>query len=316
MNELIRFEDKKALKSFSSTFNARRPDKLLKFNAELAHFESQIAAGRDDDPKKDLTKCTQESYQMCMLESANLGLSWNKSLGYCYAIKYGDTCTLTIGYRGLVHLCMKSGVLKSIQGEVVCQNDPVFDQWDDEKGAHFKHVKARENRGKITHSYCLAKFTNGDHHLEVIEAADLEKIKNAAKTKMIWNIWLIPMSIKAAIRRGWKFWPKDDGGRIEMAMDAMDKTEPMDFGNLAPVDEEPQYITVNEDQRLELHALVHDAYSAKDDSNPTKKADDWMKLLCQAMGIRELKQLPADRFDEAVNRIQERLNKIAEKETT
>lgn len=314
--ELVRFENPKAQKSFMGTYNSRRPDKLLKFKAELAHFESQIASGRDNDPSKDLTKCTQESYQMCMLESAGLGLSWNKRLGHCYAVRYGNQCTLSIGYQGLTHLCMKAGILKSIQGEVVCENDLAFEHWVDEKGAHIKHIITRGNRGRITHSYCIAHFHNGGYHIGVIEAEDLTKIRNAAKTKFVWDNWPIPMSIKSAIRRDWKFWPKDDGGRIEMAMDAMDKTEPMDFGDLAPVEEEPQYITITDEQGFELHALVHDFYSGKEDPRANDKANSWIKNLCEAMGIRELKQLPADRFDEAVNKIKERLNKITEKETS
>ncbi len=303
MNELVAFENPRAQKSFVSTFNARRPDKLLKFNAELAHFQSQIASSTD----KDLVKCTQDSFQMALLESASLGLSWNKRLGHCYPVRYKNTCTLHIGYQGLTHLCMKSGVLKSIQGEVVCKNDPVFDNWVDEKGEHINHKKARTNRGAITHAYCIAHFNNGGYHIEVIEGEDLAKIQKAAKTNFVWAQWIIPMSIKAAIRRAWKFWPKDDGGRIEAAMDAMDKSEPMDFGQRESVEEDLQYLTITEDDELTLHALVHDAKADLGEPQATLVADKWMRLICDKFGIRELKQMPADRFDEAKNTLTTRL---------
>ena len=233
MNELVKFQDKKSQKSFVSMFNARRPDKLLKFNSELAHFENQIRTSQDDE----ILTCTQQSFQMCLLESASLGLSWNKRLGHCYPIRYKNVCTLSIGYQGLTHLCMKSGILKSIQGEVVCENDLSFRHWVDDQGPHIQHEMCRGKRGNISHAYCIAHFQNGSYHIEVMEAEDLDKVRKASKTQFVWSKWLIPMSIKAVIRRAWKFWPKDDGGRIEMAMDAMDKTEPMDFGNPAPVDE-------------------------------------------------------------------------------
>lgn len=305
--ELIQFEPK-ARKSFVSTWNARRPDKLLKFNAEMQHFENQVATSQD----KELTKCTEQSFQMVLLEAAHLGLSWNKRLAHCYPIRYGNVCTLAVGYQGLTHLVMKAGTIKSIQPELVCKNDPVFEVSVDETGVHIKHQINRGVRGEITHAYSIAHFANGEHHVEIMDRQDLDKCRAAAKTKTIWDKWLGPQCMKSVIRRQWKFLPKDDGGQIEAAMDIMDKTEPMDFDKVEPVAEEPQYITINKEQELTLHSTVNDFFESQGHPSAAKKADEWMKLLAQSMGIKKLEHLPADRFDDATTLVSDRIRKVSE----
>lgn len=300
---LVEFDNKKA---FVGMYNARRPDKMLKFGAELAHFENQVLTSLD----KELPGCTQISFQNTLLEAVSLGLTWNKRMGQCYPIRYGNSCTLSVGYQGLTHLVMKAGTLKSVQPVLVCKNDPVFDTWIDENGVHIKHKIARTERGPITHAYCIARYTNGGYHIEIMEWFELEKVRACAKTRMIWDKWLGPQCMKSVIRRAWKHWPKDDGGVIETAMDLMNKIEPVDFGPPDLVEEEPQYITITEDQDSSLHAMVNDHYEELNDPSPTTIADKWMGMLCQAMGITKLSQLPADRYDDAVLKIQQRLEKV------
>jgi phage RecT family recombinase len=300
MKELVKFENQK---SFVGKFNGTRPDKHLKFASELAHFEGQIKSSQD----KALINCTHDSFQTCLLEAATLGLSWNKRMGYAYPVRYGQQCTLMIGYQGLTHLVNKAGTIKSVQAEVVCENDPIFEHWVDEKGSHIKHQISRSKRGKVTHAYCIAHYKNGGYHIEVMGEDDLAKVQKAAKTQYVWNAWIGEMSKKSVIRRAWKHWPKDEGGIIESAITAMDKTEPMNFSE-APVEQAPQYITITDDQEMELHSLVADHYHEETDAG--KIASKWMEMLCEAMGIKTLTQMPADRFDDAVEKINLRLSKV------
>lgn len=303
--ELIHFENKR---SFIGMFNGRRPDKLLKFNAELAHFEAQVMSS----PDKELIKCTQESFQVALLESATLGLSWNKRMGHCYPIRYGNTCTLSVGYQGLTHLVTKAGTLKSIQPEVVCENDPVFESSVDEHGVHIKHQMARTNRGRITHAYCIAHYINGGYHVEIMGIDSLNKCQEAAKTQFVWKQWYDQMCMKSVIRRAWKHWPKDDGGVIEAAIDIMDKSEPMDFSNTTPVDVEPQYIVVSEEQCLTLHTTLNDFFVEMKRDGPSKLASKQLRLLAEAMGFRKIEDLPADQYDSAVAKIEKWMAAVEE----
>lgn len=79
-------------------------------------------------------------------------------------------------------------------------------------------------------------------------------------------------------------------------------------------DPEPQYVTITKDQAFELHALVHDAYVEKGEPAATNTAQHWMNQLCGTMKLKKLEHIPADLFEEAKTRIEERLKKVLERE--
>jgi len=192
----------------------------------------------------------------------------------------------------------------------VCEND-LFEQTVDERGVHIKHTIARSNRGAITHAYCIAQFHNGGYHVETMDRVDLDKCREAAKHKGVWDKWHSQQCIKSVERRGFKHWPKDDGGRMAAVMEHIDKNDPMVFDNVDPVEEPPQYITVSGEQAAELRLKVEDYYRdiGKGETAQAKGAA-WMKELCAAMQVRKVDDLPVDRFEEAMALITGRIDKV------
>lgn len=84
-------------------------------------FARIVTTAVTNNPK--LAQCTPQSFVGAMLNSAQLGLEPNTSLGQAYLIPYGNKCQFQIGYRGLLDLAFRTGEVKSITAEVVKEND-------------------------------------------------------------------------------------------------------------------------------------------------------------------------------------------------
>lgn len=179
-----------------------------------------------------------------MLDLSRLGLSLSPTLKQAYLIPYKNKgvakVTLAPSYIGMEQAVLRSGKVALIQTDLVFEND-TFKRWTDRDGANFMHTPARKERGVFEGAYCLAKFANGESHLEWMPASDIEAChaaatrKNGDKESPAWKYFLPEMRKKCVTRRGAKHWPSDK--HIELLMAQIDKVDPMDFGG--PVDDDP-----------------------------------------------------------------------------
>lgn len=109
---------------------------------------------------------------------------------------------------GILKLIRNSGELASIDAVNVFENDQ-YEAYTDEKGVHFKHVKARGERGvyRLTFAYAITK--DGAVYHEEIESKDMDKIEACAKTKEVWGgAFKDEQRRKSAIKRLSKRLPK------------------------------------------------------------------------------------------------------------
>lgn len=210
-------------------FDLRKTDSKMDFKTEIAHLQSCLISN------KDLRDCSEDSFYEAIIQCASLGLSLNPRLGHAYPIPYKinsqKRCSLFVGYKGMMHIVYRANTIKDIQSCLVYSDDPVFEVWTDTSGSQIKHVEARENRGNITHAYCIAHYKNGGHHIEVMDLEDLTRCEQAAKTKYVWQKWRGQMYKKCVTRRSFGQWPKDSEGLIEKTTQILDKFDPIDFTN-------------------------------------------------------------------------------------
>jgi recombination protein RecT len=228
--------DYKALlteKSFASKF--ARYGHGLKVAAERT-FALQII---QKNPR--LRECTPQSVQNALMDVAYMGLSLSPSLAHVYLVPYKNHCDALISYLGLLHLAFKAGTVKSVQTVLVREKDE-FHVGTDKGGRFVIHREARMDRGEVTNVYCIAEFTNGGRHIEVMDREELAAVERAASARNEKGgaVWRGPfrgeMMKKACIRRAWKSWPKD--AALEHAAEVMNRVEPMDFtieGEAVPV---------------------------------------------------------------------------------
>jgi recombination protein RecT len=104
---------------------------------------------------------------------------------------------------GICKKVRNSGELATLDSQVVHEKDE-YDSWTDEKGPHFKHKKARGERGKPIITYAYATTKDGSFFFEELTEEDIQAIRSASKAKDS-GPWAGPfadeMRRKSAVRR-------------------------------------------------------------------------------------------------------------------
>lgn len=289
-------------KSLASRFNAGRFDKDMKWAAERSFAEQAI---RNNEK---LRGCTTESIQSAMLDVAYSGLSLSPTMAHGYLIPYGKLCSFAPGYRGLLHMAYKAGTIKSVQVNLVYQNDPTFKVWTDEHGRHLQHEEnARGNRGEVTHAYCIANLVaGGPAMIEVMSRTELNAVENQAKRKgggMVWSTpWKSEMQKKAVTRRASKYWPKDNAGVLQHMMEVSDRHDGVEFAPSPDATLPDAELCINTDQYTELHDLL----LAR--GITPEVAPEWLRRWAQSKGYASIEDTPARLFDEAKDTLTKRLD--------
>ena len=163
---------------------------------------------------KDLQMCTPQSFLAGMMNAAQLGLEPNTPLGQAYLIPYRNHGTLEaqfqIGYKGLIDLAYRSGQVRTIYAEEVCEND----EFEYELGLNPKlvHKPASENRGKPIYYYAVFKLVNGGEGFAVMSKDDIDKHRDrfskAAKAGFSpWSTNYDEMAKKTVIKKVLKYAP-------------------------------------------------------------------------------------------------------------
>src|SRR5690242_16201396 len=78
-------------------------DRLLKVALLARGKDSKIAA------------CSPESLLKCVIQSAELGLEAGGPQGHAYFVPYKGELTLIVGYRGMLELVRRSGLVSSVE---------------------------------------------------------------------------------------------------------------------------------------------------------------------------------------------------------
>ena len=157
-----------------------------------------------------LQQCEPASFLAAMMEAAQLGLEPNTTLGHAYLIPYGNQCQCIVGYRGLLDLAWRSGEVKDVQAEVVCQNDI----WEYELGMEpkLRHVPADKNRGDPVRYYAIIRMKDGGSVSAVMSKEDIANhaqkySKNYHKNDSPWKTSFDEMAKKTLLRRILKYAP-------------------------------------------------------------------------------------------------------------
>ena len=155
----------------------------------------------------DLTKCDRRLFLGEIMKCAQDGLLPN-----------GHEAVMNI-YKGkpkyipmVAGLCRKarnSGEIASIDSQVVYSNDD-YDAWIDEKGQHFKHRKAKGERGDEVCGYAYALTKDGSLYFEEMSVEEMNAVeKSSPGHTESWSPYRGPfrgeMRRKAPLRRLLKY---------------------------------------------------------------------------------------------------------------
>lgn len=160
-----------------------------------------------------LMQCAPETLCMAIMETSSLGLEID-SRGQAYLVPFWSKKTqsyemqLMIGYKGLLDLAWRSGKLMSIMAEVVGENDNfTFINGLEPKLEHTPNLI--DGRGEIIAAYAVAIMKDGSRQFVVVPRTDLDKIRDASKSKDDgpWVTWPEEMMKKTALKRLCKLLP-------------------------------------------------------------------------------------------------------------
>lgn len=142
---------------------------------------------------------------------------------------------------GLLKLVRNSGELLSITSQLVYEAD-VFKYYVNEEGEHLSHepnMLATE-RGKMIGAYALAKTKDGGVYIEVMNAKQLEDVKNSSRSKAFgpWaGAFQSEMHRKSVLKRLIKRLPLSTD--IELEEDSYEQEPAQPVHVQIPVQEEP-----------------------------------------------------------------------------
>lgn len=130
-----------------------------------------------------LAECTFESFIRCLLTSAEFRLYPGAS-GECAYVPFNNSraqckeATWIMQYQGACQLLYRSGMVKDIEAEIVCDKD----YFDFQRGSNRKLTfqpadGSLEERGEWIGAYCLIRNIYGGEHIRFLSAKDIMSIK-------------------------------------------------------------------------------------------------------------------------------------------
>jgi recombination protein RecT len=154
-----------------------------------------------------LQRCEPLSIWRCIVTFAEWGLHPNPSTGLCYMVPYGNKAQPQLGYRGMIELARRSGLVTNVEARVIYQADrfkvafgfnPVLE--------HVPHIGP--DRGKAVGAYAQARLSISDvPHVEVMSIDEIDEIREAAPSRNspAWVKTPDEMRRKTVVRRLMKY---------------------------------------------------------------------------------------------------------------
>lgn len=234
------------------------------------------------DDYKDLTKCELPSIITAIKSACDLNLEID-SRQHCHLVKFGNKCTLQVGYRGYIYSIKRFYPDANIDCRLVYDGDNFSIKKEGDITTYtLEPVNPFAKKDKIIGGFCYISYTLGDRLVSFCETVgidEINRIKGVAKTKTIWDAWFEEKAKVAIIKRACKI---HFSGIQEIAQITDFDNQDYNFEEMkeAKVVEE----TIDMEQGLELEELA-------------KKAGKKLETICKIHNIDTIIQLPLSKFE-------------------
>lgn len=141
----------------------------------------------------ELAECTIPSLMGAVIQASMLGFEPISALGQCHLIPFKNSknggqkeVQFLIGYKGLLQLARRSGEIQTAYAKAVYSKD----QFTYEFGLEPKlvHVPTTStDKGDLTAVYAVIKYKSGGYDFEVMNKADIEKLRKRAQSQQSWD---------------------------------------------------------------------------------------------------------------------------------
>lgn len=210
MSNLVKLDDFKDIKP-----------RMLELVDEKTFLKEASFAMQSINGSAQLQKATTASKLMSVLNVAQIGLSLNPVKKEAYLVpRYSRgsvECQLEPSYQGLVKLLTDTGSVTSMAVYPVYDGD----EFDLSLGTKQEIIHKPKFKSKeVTHIYGIAELPNGSRQIEVMDAEDINKVRDLSESykahkagKISTCVWVdhyVEMARKTLIRRFYKYLPKSD----------------------------------------------------------------------------------------------------------
>lgn len=238
-----------------------------------AEFEKEISFAIQHIHKNPLLqKCDPVSILRSVTNLAQVGLTLNPVSKYAYLIPRWNNlkkiyeCVLEPDYRGLAKLLTDTGIIKSIETNVVYEGDEVeIDMASDVKvKKHIPWWLNKKPHGEVLGVYDVATLNDGSRHFEGMSVSDVWEVRDRSESykafkagkisTCIWETDFPEMCRKTIIKRHYKYLPKSGNmERLEKAIDLDNQVngfdEELDFGLAQWIEIMISQATLNGDEK-------------------------------------------------------------------
>ena len=161
------------------------------------------------DPK--LAQCSQSSFFGALRQCMSMGLEINTVLGHAYLVPFAGKATLIVGYKGLLKLAYRSGMVASVNAHLAREGDNFrVHLGTAERIDHERLVGCEED---VTHAYAVIRLTSGGIVFRVLDMKEILAARPAHWKSTPWNDGnprvVEEMYLKTALRRALKLVPTD-----------------------------------------------------------------------------------------------------------
>lgn len=169
------------------------------------------------------------SVMLAMYNAASTGLTLNPANGYAYLVPRGGAIVLDISYKGLIKIATDTGSVEWVRAEVVYEKDSFAYHGPARMPDHTCNPFSKD-RGALIGCYCIAKVASGDILTEVLDLAEIEKIRSKSEAFKSgsgpWVEFFVQMCKKAGIKRAQHTWPyTDKSERLANAIQIANESE-------------------------------------------------------------------------------------------
>jgi recombination protein RecT len=187
---------------------------------KVERFQRLLLTAVNTNP--DLLTCDPRSFIAAGVTAAQLGLEPNDPRGLAYLIPFNDrkkgrVVNFIIGYRGMLDLARRSGMVSSINAFPVFKGDTF--EYRLGLDPHLEHIPAEDQDDapeNLTHVYAVAKV-QGEPQFVVLTRKQIDRTRSSSQgaksSYSPWNTHYVEMALKTALRKLCKWLPQT----VEMA---------------------------------------------------------------------------------------------------
>ena len=189
-----------------------RPDVAQRMQEALANGVDidtlKRVAVMEINKSRALQKCSPATVLTAVADAGRLGLSIGGALGQAYLVPYGSTCTMIVGYRGLIELARRSGGVQKVEAHTVRERDHFEIRYGSEDELVHR-PQPFTDRGDVIGVYAIALLESGARQFVTMDTDEINAIRDRSRAGRNgpWVTDWAEMAKKTAVRRLIKMLP-------------------------------------------------------------------------------------------------------------